>query len=129
MTLKSIMNAAGALGHAAGSTVSLGAFVIVSTPSTKVKAAGLGVYRDALQYSFVGGNAAGFQPGTVATVVTQSIDPTATKDRADGELVIREGDSGSMACEGVPTGGGPPVSVAGAVVEVAAAGQDKAKGQ
>ena len=129
MTLKAVMNVNGALGHAALSTVSSGVFSIISIPSTKSKAGGAGLYRDTLKYTFAGGDAVGFQSGTVTTTAAQSINPTALKSRDDGKLLIRLDDSGNMACEGVPTGGGPPSPVAGAIVEVADAGQEKLKAQ
>lgn len=126
MTLKLVMNADGTLGHGSGSPISGGAFVITSSPSTNVKASGKGVYRGNLQYTFSGGNATGFVAGTVETTATQSIPPTAVNVKADGSLVIREGDFATMNCEGELTGGGTgPVS---GPVEVKTAGQVVVKG-
>jgi hypothetical protein len=128
---KEVMNQSGALGHAAGSTVSAGAFTIKSVPSSKVKAEGSGVYRGPLTYSFTGGNAEGFVDASVLTSVDQTIDPTAVKVNEKGQYVIRVGDSGTMACIGTidPTPPAPPYvgPVAGAVVEVSDPGQTKMK--
>jgi len=92
MTLKAVMNTAGRLGHSAGSTITGGYFAVLSTPSVKVSAGGLPVYRDRITFSFIGGNAPGFSPGTVFAVQQQYIEPTATKTRIDGLAPIREGD-------------------------------------
>lgn len=116
-----VMNGNGALGHAAGSLVSGGVFTITSVPSLKVRADGKGIYRGPLQYTFSGGNASGFDSGSVATTVPQAIQPTAIKVRADGFAVIRLGDSGQMAAVG--TVSGTPTTVVG-LVEVSDAGQD-----
>jgi hypothetical protein len=119
-----VMNANGALGHAAGSLVSGGAFTIVSTPSVKNRAVGVGIYRGPLQYTFTGGDADGFDPGTVATAVPQTIQPTAVKTRTDGLEVIRLGDAGLMAAVGAVSG--TPTAIVGNV-EVADAGQDRVR--
>jgi hypothetical protein len=119
-----VMTVDGALGHADGSLVSGGVFTITSTPSVKVRAVGGGVYRGPLLYTFAGGDADGFDPGTVATTAPQQIDPTAVKVRADGLEVIRLGDSGEMAATG--TVSGTPTPIIG-LVEVADAGQSKVR--
>jgi hypothetical protein len=119
-----VMNAGGALGHSTGSLVSGGIFTIVSTPSVKNRAVGAGIYRGPLQYTFAGGDADGFDPGTVATTVPQTIQPTAIKTRADGLAVIRLGDAGLMAAVGAVSG--TPTAIVGNV-EVADAGQDKVR--
>jgi hypothetical protein len=118
------MNANGAIGHAIGSLVSGGTFTIVSAPSIKNRADGGGIYRGPLQYTFAGGNASGFDPGSVATTVPQVIQPTAVKARADGQAVVRLGDSGVMAATG--TVSGTPTAISGQV-EVSDAGQDKVR--
>jgi hypothetical protein len=118
-----VMNTDGALGHAEGSPVSGGEFTIESLPSDKVRF-GAPIYRGPLFYTFAGGDAAGFDSGTVATVEPQQIDPTAVKVRADGELVIRLGDSGEMAAVGTASGSSSPVV---GLVEVAEAGQSKVR--
>lgn len=119
-----VMNANGALGHAVGSLVSGGVFTVVSAPSVKNRAVGAGVYRGPLQYTFAGGNASGFDPGSVATTAPQTIQPTAVKTRADGLEVIRLGDSGVMAATGTVSGTPTPIT---GNVEVADAGQDKVR--
>jgi len=123
-----IMNADGAIGHKSGSTVSGGTFTITSTASATVKIDEAGVHVDALLYTFTGGNATGYVNGSVATTAPQSIAATAQNVGVDGLAPIRLGDFATMACEGVPSGGGAPVAVAGAVVEVADAGQDSVEG-
>lgn len=129
MSLELIMTQSGALGHATGSTVSGGAFVVTSAPSTKSKAEGAGVYSGPLQYTFSGGSAAGFVSGTVTTVAPAAIPPTAVKSLAEGLPVIRLGDQAVMVVVGLPP---PPatatVPVPGAVTEVANAGQQTVKG-
>lgn len=119
-----VMTANGALGHATGSLVSGGAFIIVSQPSSKVQAVGDGVYRGPLFYTFAGGDAEGFDPGTVATTAPQQIDPTAVKVRADGLEVIRLGDDGEMAAVGLVSGVSTPIV---GLVEVADAGQTEVR--
>lgn len=115
-----VMNGNGTLGHAAGSLVSGGVFTITSVPSLKVRADGKGIYRGPLQYTFSGGNASGFDSGSVATTVPQAIQPTAIKARADGLAVIRLGDSGQMAAIG--TVSGTPTAIIG-LVKISDAGQ------
>jgi hypothetical protein len=119
-----IMNTNGALGHSDGSLISGGIFTIVSQPSVKVKAVGKGVYRGPLQYTFAGGDANGFDPGTEVTTTPQVINPTAVKTKADGLEVIRFGDTDVMVATG--TVSGTPTPVVGQV-EVVDAGQDKVK--
>lgn len=126
MSLEPTMTQAGSIDHGATSLISGGVFVITSQPSVKVKAGGSGMYRGPLQYTFAGGNADGFDPGTVTTAVPQVINPTAVKTKADGLAVVRLGDAGVMAATG--TVSGTPTAVAGPV-EVVDAGQDKVKAQ
>jgi hypothetical protein len=119
-----VMTEAGAIDHTSASTVSGGAFVITSQPSASTKVDGSGVYRGPLQYTFSGGDASGFINGSVTTTVPQVIQPTATKSKDDNLPLMRLGDSGPMVCVGTPSGGGSPVTVPNAFVEVADAGQD-----
>ena len=126
MTLKALMNADGAVGHDTGSLISGGSFSIISAPSTNVKAASKGVYRGTLLGTFTRGNASGFVSGSVAG--TWSIDPTAANVKADGQLVIREGDTGTLSATGTippPTGGTGPVN---GTVKVTSAGQGEVNG-
>ena len=122
---KNIMNATGQIGHGSGSPITGGVFVITATPSAKTSApTGQGVYRGPLTYTFSGGSAAGFDPGTIATTVPQTINPTAIKASADGFKFIREDDNGIMAATG--TVSGTPTPITGSV-EVISAGQTKAR--
>ncbi|MHC4620360.1 MAG: hypothetical protein ACYTEQ_21635 [Planctomycetota bacterium] len=116
-----VMTEAGAIGHGAGSTITGGVFTITSVPSGTVKAEGSGVFSGDLLYTFAGG-AQGNISG-IATTAPQTISPTATKVKADGALVIRLGDSGTMAAQGVDASGAA-VAVSGPV-EVTDAGQTK----
>jgi len=123
-----IMNQSGKLGHGSGSAISGGVFSIVSAPSVKNKIENKGIFRGPLKFTFSGGNAAGFQPGTVATISPVDIPPTAVKTKADGFPVIRLGDSVVMACQG--TSSTPPNPTAGisGPAEVSDAGQSKVRG-
>lgn len=120
MSLELVMNANGAIGHGAGSPISGGVFVITSTPSTKVKSEGAGVHVTPLAYTFSGGSASGFEPGTIAGGGT--IPATAVKSKAESVLVMRLSDSATMNATGTPSGGGAPVAITGPV-EVSDAGQ------
>jgi hypothetical protein len=79
-----------------------------------------------LLYTFAGGNASGFDPGSVATTAPQTINPSAIKGKNNGQLVIREKDFGTMSAQG--TVSGTPTAIAGPV-EVAVAGQTKVKAE
>jgi hypothetical protein len=117
------------LSHASGSPISLGSFSVTSLPSTVTKENGKGIFITPLLYTFSGGNAPGFVPGSVATLVPQSIISTAQKTKDYGILVIREEDLGTMICQGTippPTGGVAPIS---GNVEISNAGQSKVKAE
>lgn len=73
--------------------VSGGVLTITSLPSVKVSAEGSFVYSGSLEFTLTGANATGYDPGTVMTVGTAVILPTATKSKVDGSLVMRENDS------------------------------------
>jgi len=114
------------LAHGAGSTITGGAFIITSTPSTKVLA-GTGVYKTPLAFTFSGGSAPGFVAGSV--VGGGSIPATSTKNLAESLAVMREGDSVTMNATGtLPPPGGGTGPIAGPV-EISSAGQVKAKGE
>jgi len=87
--------------------VSGGVLSIVSVPSTKVKAEGKGVYKQNLQFTLSGANAVGYDPGTVMTVGTASISPTSTKNKAEGQFVMRKNDQ-NLAVNMTGTIGGTP---------------------
>ena len=113
------------LAHASGSLISGGSFVVTAVPSLKNKAQGKGAFSGPLAFTFSGGNAAGCTNGTVTG--GGSIPPTAAKTKSEGLLVIRGGDSVTMAAAGTAPNGSP-VSVSGKV-EVSNAGQTKARAQ
>lgn len=117
------------LAHASGSLISGGAFAISSVPDVKAKAGGAGIFKGPLLFSFSGGSAAGFVAGSVMTTAPAVMNATAVKTKAGGMPVMREGDFVLMNCVGTlppPTGGTAPVSGS---VEIAMAGQMKAKAQ
>lgn len=126
MSLIEIANGAATLGHKSGSPISGGVFTISSSPSTKVKAGGQGVYRGALVFTFAGGIASGL----TNIVGGGSISPTAVKVKADGQLVMRDGDFVLMSATGQlaasPFTPGQPIS---GNVEIADPGQTKARAQ
>jgi hypothetical protein len=119
--------------HGTGSPISDGVFVITSTPSTKAKAEGKGVYTTPLTVTFSGGSASGFLDESVMTTAPVAIAATATKTKAGGILVMREGDSLKlMTCIGTidPPPPSPPYTgpIAGPI-EISVAGQTKVKAQ
>jgi hypothetical protein len=127
MTLELVMNADGQLDHGAGSIVSGGTFTKVSIPSNKVEAEGRGVHKGQLNFTLTGASATGYDAGTVATVAPwQTINPTATKCKVNGELIMREGDGNLVNLTGNVSG--TPTTFT-AVVEISDAGQTKVKGQ
>ncbi len=70
-----------------------GVVTITSTPSIKNKAEGQGMYETPLTFTFAGGNATGYDPGTVVTVGPGSIPATAVKVlKKSGPFVMREND-------------------------------------
>ena len=98
---------------------------ILSLPSTKNKANGKGVYRGTITVSVVGASIEG--TCTQTAPFSSTISPTAIKTKADGQEVIREGDSGSVTVAGTT-----PSSASCTIVvnfSIDDAGQDKAKGQ
>lgn len=125
--MKEILNSGGTLAHKTGSVISGGAFVITSTPSTKDKAGGLGVFPKEVEFTFSGGSASGCVPGSVATTAPVKIPATATKSKTENFPPVRVGDSVTMSAVGDNSAPPPPkVAVAGDV-EVSAAGQTKVK--
>jgi len=119
-----VFTAAGALEHGDGSLITGGVFTIVVAPSVKVSVEGSGVFRGTISYIFSGGSddtdpAPIFVDGSIATLLPQTILPTAIKVKADGSFVIRDGDTGIMACVGTLLVGGTS-SIGGPVVCVAA---------
>lgn len=73
--------------------VSGGVLTIVSVASLKNFALTKGWYSTNLQFTLVGANATGYDPGTVTTVGTAIISPTAVKAKSDdGGFVMRVDD-------------------------------------
>lgn len=113
------------LDHAAGSLISDGEFTITAIPDVKVSVEGNGVYVTPLSFTFTGGSATGFVDESV--VGAGAIIATATKVKAGGILVMREGDSFTMTAIGVidptPTPPAPPTGPVVGEVEISVAGQ------
>ena len=83
-----------------------GTVTIVSVPSPKVLAEAKGVYKTPLRFTVAGASAAGYVPGTVASVGTVEIPATATKCLAEGILVMRINDQASVRMVGQLLGTG-----------------------
>lgn len=132
MALKNIANADLTISHGVGSIVTGGTFTVSSTPSTKVKANNKGVHKGGVAFDFAGGSAAGTNPGSVTG--SGNISPTATKVKAEGELVNRVDDSASISMTGKTNNPSPPpplidVPLGAQPVVISNAGQNKVKGQ
>lgn len=134
MSEKKVMNLSGAIDHDTGSKTSGGAFVITSTPSTKLLADGGGVYAGELTFSFSGGSSTETLSGTGAVTPgtvygTGSISPTSEKVTSASLDLMRVDDSGSFITlfgTFTPTGGTPVPSTPLPVTDVVVtdAGQD-----
>lgn len=127
MSLKEIAVDGLTISHADGSPISGGTFTITSSPSTRFKCDGSGVYAGTLTFTFTGGSAEGFVDKTVATTVPQAIAATATRVKTGGLAVLRLGDSGTMACMGTPTVTPPASAPVAGSVEITDAGQTRVK--
>jgi hypothetical protein len=102
-------------------------FTVLGNLSEKVFAEGKGVYHEIFNYTFTGGNAAGFDSGSIIQDgFFQIIPSTATKTFAEGQLVMREGDTALMNATG--TVGGTPTPITGNV-EISVAGQTTVRAQ
>jgi hypothetical protein len=124
MTLKYVAVEGLTLDHGAGSPISGGNFTVTAIASPKVSAESKGVFFAQISFTFSGGNASGFDPGTVAGGGT--IAATATKVKDSTGYVMRVGDSVTMTASG--TVGGTPTPVSGPV-EISDAGQSKVSAQ
>lgn len=129
MALILIMNEDGTLGHKTGSQITGGTFIIESAASTKGKANAKGVYAETFEYSFSGGSHPSVNPNSVRTLVDQEIPATALKVKAEGELVMREGDFALMNAVGDNPSPPPTTLPVTGNVEIATAGQTKVKAQ
>ena len=127
MSLELIAVSGCVIGHGSGSTITGGIFAITSIASTKVKAQGQGVYTLKIDFTFSGGSA----PGVVSGSVTGSgtINATATKAKAEGQFVMRQGDTGTLTGTGTNPSPPPPTIAVSGPVEIKTAGQIKAKAQ
>jgi len=106
-------------------TPGTGNLTITSTPSVKNKAEGNGMYKTPLQFTLVGANATGYDPGTVQIVGTASISATAAKVKADGVLVMRVDDQNAAVSMTGTISGTPTPFVE--PWKITAAGQSKVK--
>jgi hypothetical protein len=107
-------------------TPGTGTLTITSTPSTKVKPEGKGVYTASLQFTLVGANATGYDPGTVQIVGTAAIAATAVKVKADGSFVMRVDDQNAAVSMTGTISGTPTPFVE--PWKITNAGQTKVKG-
>lgn len=118
------------ISHDATSTISGGVFTIISSPSTKVKGSENGAYETDLYYSFSGGNATGYVPGTVKTTTPQKIPAQGTKVKSNGNFLMRLDDFAIMNAEGTLTGPPPvPDTPISGKVKISDAAQTKVKSE
>lgn len=113
MTLKLAFSSDGTIEHASRSPISGGTFTITTTPDLKISISELGVFFNLLAFTFLGGSASGFTPGSVAGGGT--ISATALYVRTSIGFILREDDTGTLNATGVVPGGGTGV-VSGDVV-------------
>ena len=131
MTLKHVAVESCTVSHGSSSAITGGAFTIAATPNQKVTVDGKKVYVTPLTGSFSGGSAPGFVSGSVAG--NWSIAATATKTKADGVLIMRVDDTGTLTAMGTlsppPPPPAPPTGPIAGPVEIANAGQDKVRAE
>jgi len=127
MTLELIAVEGCTIAHDSGSGISGGTFTITSVASTRVKGQGFGVYTVTIDFTFAGGNEATVTPGTV--VGSGSVSSTAIKTKAEGLIVMREGDTGTLSGTGTNPAAPPPTLPVSGPVIIAAAGQSKARAE
>jgi hypothetical protein len=104
---------------------------ITSIPSTKVKAENKGIIKKELEFTILAGSGIVGSCVLVADLPLQTIDPTATKVKAEGELVMREQDSKVINATGQTVPPPPPPAPCPLVFQmrISDAGQTKVKGQ
>lgn len=112
MTLEKAFTDAGTIEHGSGSTISGGVFAITSVPDLKISIQGLGVFFGSLSFTFSGGSAPGYDPGTITGGGT--IAATATHVKTSAGFILREGDTGTLTASG--TISGVPTPIAGPVI-------------
>lgn len=111
--MKNVVTSADNIEHDTGSVISGGVFSISTPASLKVNAGGNGIRKGTQLYSFSGGSASGFVPGSVMTTAPQSLNSSAQKVKVEGSFVVLDGDTATMIAQGTippPTGGTAPVS-------------------
>lgn len=96
-----------------------GTITPTTSPSAKVKAGGSGVYRGVVSVTF-----SGTYSGNAATG-SGSITGSSSKTKADAQLVLREGDQGSITGTYTNPAPPPPTLPFSATFDVDAAGQVK----
>lgn len=109
-----------------------GTISLVSTPSTKVKADGVGVYRGSLQFGVSNIQQSPCGTASPGSVASASISPTTSKVKADGQLVLREGDKVTGLSAVGATQPGTPSPIPCTIifdVEITNAGQSKVKAE
>ena len=115
------------ISHSSGSPVSGGSFTVTSLPSLKMNAESKGVYRGVLAFTFTGGTHSSGTPGSALGAGT--INFTATKNKIDGQFVLRVDDAGSMTGTYIPPSVPPPTVPFSSDVEISDAGQSKVLGE
>lgn len=112
MTLELAFTNAGVIEHAVGSPISGGVFTIATPVDLKISVDTLGVYFGSLSFTFAGGSASGFDPGSITGGGTVSA--TAAFVRTVAGFILREGDTGTLT--GTGTVGGTPTAISGGVI-------------
>lgn len=108
-----------------GVGISGGVVSIISVPSVDSKVDGNGIFFGNFQFSFSGGNFAGYDPGTVSTVGVAVINPSAIFVKVDGSPVLLEGDNNpSVSMTGLVSGVPVPFVTSWSILS---AGQTKVK--
>ena len=120
MSLEFVFTENGTVEHGSGSPISGGVFTVVSPPDPKVSVDSSKVHFGILSFSFAGGNAAGYDPGTITGGGT--VTPTATQVKNPAGFILREGDTGTLTASGTVSGVPTPIS---GPVQLGSAGQTK----
>jgi len=118
------------ISHSSGSAVSGGTFTITSAPSLKYAVKNVTfkkVYRGTLTFTFTGGSHSSGTSGSATGAGT--INFTATKNKIDGQFVLRVEDTGTLTGVYIPPSVPPPTVAFTSNVEISDAGQSKALGE
>lgn len=125
--MENIANGDAQLAHGSGSVVTLGTFVITSTPNTKVKSFTKGVFSEKISFSFSGGNGPGCVPGSVTATGDVMASATKCKELVSNKFVCRENDQSTTGPFIGKDTLGHDVNLENQPVKVSNAGQTKHK--